>query len=526
MGAIVSSPPGASSTREVRVAVSSTGTRTSRWVSLHVHGTATAFAWVVPVKPSAFVDLTSDAWLESLEDATAPRIVPPDVSPPCGAGGAEVDGDLSHVVTTAPDSVATAADAATLGNTLAGWGITVTGDLAPLLDAAGADGDSFIALLYSSASPDVVTRTVRIVDTSSATIPLGLTSGSSTVAVTAYAFATGGVTLGTSPSLTLDPTLLLWQADGTSTYAPVSETLLTTNPGAWLVETTGHPELFAGEAVPGSGAAPALAPTYFSRAWTYGDASGAPSACSADADAVATSLSPVAIACPAGALARVGGASCVEGPVTSGEVDPGALRCGGIADDLALALSGISPASVWLTRTRSVVSAGAFGVDAALAPDTVGSEATGPVVTCSGYGQACGGGNSSGGAPPPTGGPSSSSGGAGASSGGGTTDPGGGSSVGSTVGNVVGAALDASSSTDDGCGGDSSDDSGDSCSGDGGGGDAASGDDCSGGSSPDCALGRPGGRHSPTSRILLLVVAFAAVARRRTRSEAVRLPGS
>ena len=71
------------------------------------------------MKPNAFVDLTSDAWLESLEDATAPRVVPPDVSPPCGAGGVEVDGELSHVVTTVPDSVATAADVAALGDTLA-----------------------------------------------------------------------------------------------------------------------------------------------------------------------------------------------------------------------------------------------------------------------------------------------------------------------------------------------------------------------------------------------------------------------
>jgi len=520
MGAIVSSPPGSSSTSEVRVAVSSTGARTSRWVSLHVHGTATAFAWVVPVKPSAFVDLSSDAWLESLEDATAPRVVPPDVSPPCGAGGVEVDGDLAHTTTTVPDSVATAADVATLGNTLAGWGLTVTGDLAPLLEAAGADGDSFVALLYSSAAPDVTTRTLRIVDASSASIPLALTSGSSTLAVTAYTFTTGGVTVGTGPLLTLDQALLLWQANGTSTYGPVSQTLLTTNPGSWLLETTGHAELFNGEVVPGSGAVPALTPTYFSRAWTYGDASGAPSACSAAALAVSTSPSTVAVACPAGALARVGDGTCEEAPVAE-QIAPDALRCGGIADDLAIALSGMSPDGTWLTRARSVVSPGAFGDDTALAPAEETST-TGPVVSCSGYGEACGG--SSGGAPNPTGG--TTSGGSGAPpSGGGTTDPGGGNGAGSAVSNVVGAALDASSSTDDGCGGDSSsDDSGDSCNGDSGGGDAG-GDDCSGDASPDCTLARPGGRHAPTSRILLLVVALAAVARRRGRG-AVRLPAS
>ena len=522
MGAIVSSPPGASSTREVRVAVSSTGTRTSRWVSLHVHGTATAFAWVVPVKPNAFVDLTSDAWLESLEAATAPRVVPPEVSPPCGAGGVEVDGELSHVVTTVPDSVATAADVAALGNTLAGWGITVTGDLAPLLEAAGADGDSFVAFLYSSGSADVVTRTVRIVDTSSATLPLALTSSPSTVAVTAFAFTTGSVTVGAAPALSLDPTLLLWRADGSSTYAPVRETLLTTNPGAWLVETAGHPELFDGEVVPGSQAVPALAPTYFSRAWTYGDAAGAPAGCAAAASDIAGSLSPVALACPAGALANVGGARCEE-PPGPGEVTPDALRCGGIADDLAIALSGMSPAGVWLTRARSVVSPGRFGADAVLAPAADAAASTGPVVTCSGYGETCGGGNSSsGGAPPPPGGTGSSSGGAGGSSGGGSTDdPGSSSGAASAAGDIAAAAIDAASSTDGGCGGSSSDGSGDSCSSDTSGGDVSSGDACSGSSgSSDCTLGRSRGRHAPTSRVLLLVVALAAVARRRGRKAA------
>jgi hypothetical protein len=520
MGAIVSSPAGAASTTDVRVAVSSTGARTSRWVSLHVHGNATAFAWVVPVKPSAFVDLTSDAWLESLEDATAPRVVPPDVTPACGTGGVEVDGTLSHVVTTVPDSVATATDTATLVSTLAGWGLAVPSDLAPLLDAAGADGDGFVALLYSTASPDVVTRTVRIVDTSPAMIPLALTSGSSGVTVTAYAFTTGSVSLGTAPALAVDPTMLLWQADDTSTYVPVRNTLLSTNPGAWLAETAGHPELFDGELVPGSSAIAALAPTYFSRAWTYGDASDAPSACSAAASAIATSLSPVGIACAAGSLARLGSASCAEAP-SEGDVPPDDLRCGGISDDLAIALSGMAPAGAWLTRAQSALSPGSFGADTSVSPDANASPATGPVVTCSGYDETCGQGSGSGGAP--SGGSTGSSGGA--ASGGGSSDPGSGGNVASTVGNVVGAALDATSSTDDGCGGDSSEDSGDSCSSDGGGGDSSGGEDCSGDSSPDCTLARPRGRHAPTSRILLLVVALAAVARRRGRS-AVRLPAS
>ena len=54
MGAIVSDPPGAAQATSVRVALAFAGSRTSRWVSLHVHvqdGPAAGLAWIVPVKP-------------------------------------------------------------------------------------------------------------------------------------------------------------------------------------------------------------------------------------------------------------------------------------------------------------------------------------------------------------------------------------------------------------------------------------------------------------------------------------------
>jgi hypothetical protein len=524
MGAIVTSPPGDSSITDVRVAVSSTGTRTSRWVSLRVHGSATAFAWILPVKSSAFVDLASDAWLEALEDATSPRVVPPDAAPTCGAGGVETDGDITHAVTTAPDAVATAADEPTLAATLAGWGLPVTADLAPMLDAAAADGDSFVALRYSDVPPDTVTRTVRIVDAFPASIPLALTAGASTVAVTAYAFTTGPAEVGTAPPLILSPALLVWGDDGTSTYAGVLDAVLTESPGAWLIETAGPGLLFQGEPVPAGGAVPALTPAYFSRAWTYGDASGSPDECTAAATALATRTGAMAVACPAGSLLRVGAPSCDES-VGEGEVSPDALRCGGISDDLAMALSGVAPAAAWLTRARSVLAPATPGANAALGsagPDAPPDAPVGPVVTCTRYDDPCGA-NEGGATPPPAAGSPGS--GTGSSSGARTDDPGGGSNIGSAVGTVASAALD-SDNSDQGCGGDSSDDSGDSCDGDTSG-DDAGGDGCSGSSAPtsdDCALaGRSGGsfthsRRGPASRLLVLLVAFAAVARRRQRS--------
>jgi hypothetical protein len=513
MGAIATSPPGASSITEVHIAVSSTGTRTSRWVSLHVHGSATAFAWIVPVKPDAFVDLASDAWLESLEDATAPRVVPPDVSPPCGEGGVEVEGDTVHTVTTRPDSVAIAADQPTLVAALSTWNLAMSSDLVPLVEAAGANGDSFVALLYTNPLAEVVTRTVRVVDTSAASVPLALTAGPSGVTVTAYAFGTGALALGSSPALTLDGSQLLWRSDGTSTYAGVLEALLTASPGRWALETAGNGVLFSGEVVPGGAEPiPAVAPTYFSRAWTYGDTSAAPSQCSGAVTEISTSLFPVALACPAGALAQVGEPSCEESPV-DGQISPDTLRCGGISDDLAIALSGLAPANAWLTRAQTVLAQGTFGADSPVSPSSDAStDAISPLMTCSGYGDTCEGNQGS----PPQPQPSGGSPGVGGSSGGGaSTDPGG-SNVGSAIGTVVGTAID--STSDEGCGGDSSSESGDSCDGDTSV-DDGGGDDCSGGpTSDDCSLGAAPHRRAPTSRLLLLGVAVAAIARRRPRT--------
>lgn len=523
MGAIVTSPAGASTTTEVRVAVSSTGTRTSRWASIRVHGDATTFAWVIPVKTDAFADLASDAWLESLAEATVPRVVPPDRSPPCGPGGVEVEGSLAHDVTTPPDAAVVAADDAALASTLSGWGLSLTSDLATLVAEAGTQGDAFLVLRYTNAPPDVVTRTVRIVDTSPATIALGLTQGSSPVDVTAYAFTRGGASVGAS-ALVLEPSLVLWLADGTSTYAAVRDTLLMSSPGGWLVETAGQGPIFGGET--GAVAVPALVPTYFALASGYGDAASTESSCTASADTVSTSSSSVALACPPGTLAKAAEASC-EGIVESGVIAPDTLRCGGIADDLALALSGLTPAGAWLTRARSVVAQATFGADAPVVPGAAVAP-EGPVVTCAGYDDTCGGANAGAGTPPGGGttGSTSSSGSGGAN--GGSSNPGGGGGVGSAVGSVAGAALDSSS---DGCGGNSSDDgSGDSCGGDTSGSDDSSGGgDCSGSSassSDDCRLAAQGSggsqskKRAPTSRALLALVALAALARRRTR-----LPG-
>jgi uncharacterized membrane protein YgcG len=531
MGAVLTSPPGASSPVSVRIAVAGASGRTARWGSVEVRGSATKFAWLLPARTGAFVDLASDAWLEALGAATAPRVVPPNVTPPCGIpGGDEVDGDFTHTVTAAPDAVAVAPDRASLDTVLAGWGLAVTSDVAPPLDAALASGSSVVALLYSTPSADVVTRTVRIVDDSPETIPLGLVAaGSSPLDVTAYAFVAGGAALTSATAVTMDPAAILWRNDGTSTYASARDALLASTPGSWLFETGGQQAIFDSATVPGGDIVPPLAITYFFRAASYADATDAPDTCAQSADSWQSSAATLAPACPAGALARVGQATCAE-TVGTGEIDPSVLRCGGTADDLALALSGLTPGSTWITRVRSALAPSSFGKDVPIVPSQ-SSAPYGPVVTASAYAETCpsssgsGGGSSSGGSSG-TGG----SGGSGSGSSGGPaqdpgtdpgSDPGGASDVAAAA-----AASDIASAASDGCSGSSSDGSGDSCSGNttssSDGTDSSSG--CSGSSSSSdsssssCDVSTR--RHNPTSRLGLLLVALAALVRRRARTSA------
>ena len=528
MGAVISSPPGASSTVSVRTAVAGASGRTARWASVEVRGTATEFVWILPARTGAFVDLASDAWLEALGAATAPRVVPPNVTPPCGiAGGDEVDGDFTHATTAAPEAVAVVADRASLDASLAGWGFAVTSDIAPALDAALASGDALVALRYSAPSADVVTRTVRIVDDSAESISLELVgAGTSPVTVTAYAFVPGSATLGSATAVEMDPASILWRSNGTSTYTSARDALLAANPGAWLFETGGHDALFDAAAVPGGDKVSALATTYFSRASSYADATDAPDSCTQGAATWKSSASTVSAACPPGALARVGHAACAE-VVGAGEIDPAFFRCGGIADDLAVALSGLAPGSTWITRVRGTLAPSSFGPDAPVAAGPA-LAAYGPVVTASGYAEPCvysagSGGTSS--TPVIYGG-----GGGGGSSSGSASDPGG--DPGAAVDNAA-VAADVATAVVDGCSGSSSSDPGstDSCSGNTTGSSDPSSTDSSsgscGGSSPTDGSSSSSGcdvstrRHNPTSRLGLFLVALAALARRRAR----RAPG-
>ncbi len=248
MGAIVSSPPDSVVPVALRVAVAASdqpGTPTAKWASVTVQGSASAFAWIVPARPGALLATSPDAWLEALESATAPRVVPPDATPPCDfPGGVDVEGSFTPTTTTAPGAVAVATDRSTLDATLASWGLSVTPQLSSAIDAVLASGSDLIAMLFTDPSGTVVTRTLRVVDDAPDAVPLSLlTSATNAVKVTAFTLRASNPVFSGQPDLLIDPAAVLWKDDGTSTYATVRDTLLDASPGRWLLETGGGPSL-------------------------------------------------------------------------------------------------------------------------------------------------------------------------------------------------------------------------------------------------------------------------------------------
>jgi hypothetical protein len=49
--------------------------RTILWDQIRFVGAASEFAWILPVKPGATVEVASDAWIDTLDAVTSPRIV-------------------------------------------------------------------------------------------------------------------------------------------------------------------------------------------------------------------------------------------------------------------------------------------------------------------------------------------------------------------------------------------------------------------------------------------------------------------
>src|SRR5689334_12687596 len=72
-----------------RMALSVSKTQTVLWDQIQYDGKPTDFAWVLPVKKGAYVEVSTDAWFEALDAATTVHVTSPplDCPPAPGASG-------------------------------------------------------------------------------------------------------------------------------------------------------------------------------------------------------------------------------------------------------------------------------------------------------------------------------------------------------------------------------------------------------------------------------------------------------
>ncbi len=356
---------------EQRIAVSVGPQRSTLWTSLRYEASGGILGIVVPAPVGASLDWSSDAWFEALEVATAPRVFPPaNESPFCpGKGGPssifETVGMIGHTASLQAQSVIVLDDAASVGTWASTAGLTVPTALQASLQAL--TGVRFVAILFVAPPGSGVTPTLRIVMPGTPpALPLALThAAGDDLLVTAFVLGEGRGGLIGGNEVTIPSSAIAWQADqGVSNYRTERLSTLGGDASRYVVECASHDALPTDVSIAsGTASIDGVTTTYFERAAAYGDGSFDAPPCIQKADGALASSATVAASCPRAALGVVGSTpSCME-TTPAGEVDPNNFRCGAGADDLAVALSGLVPASTWVTRQTLDIAAGSNGLD-------------------------------------------------------------------------------------------------------------------------------------------------------------------
>jgi Uncharacterized protein conserved in bacteria (DUF2330) len=359
-------PSGTALPLEQRVAVAVSPKQTTIWTNLRVDTAAGPVGLIVPVPPGAALDHSSDAWFEALDDTTAPRIFPQSGATPVCPGTSPDPNALGFHNTTfaTPLGAIEPTEATVLSDVAAvvAWANTHGFSISPATKTAleGLSGMRFFAERFVPNTSPFFSSTLRVVlPSTTPMLPLALTqAGMSNLRVTAWFLGAGRATLTGSTPLKLQMTDLQFFAQSqASNYVEIRDNaLLAAGPKASVTETASNTLLDENMPIAqGTSSIPALVAGYFQRTAAYFDGNADPADCIQSAGFAADSTQNVSHACPRADLGVVDGSpSCTEAPSGS-EVDPAKLRCGGRADDLALALSDLQPAGVWVTRMTMMV---------------------------------------------------------------------------------------------------------------------------------------------------------------------------
>lgn len=393
-----------------RMALSVSPKQTVLWDQIEYSGAPESFAWVLPVKPGAIIQVSSDAFFDTLDAATNTQIFQPQIScasggsgPHFGCGYAEdaagrafdegvgTGGDSGPAVTVVSRGSVGPYSTVTLSTDTPGalntWltdnGFALDPATQPVVDDYIAEGFDFIALKLLPGQNVQAMQPVRVVQPgANPTLPLRMVAigTGANVALTLFLISEGRWEAQNFGNVEVPTNLISWDfKDDSSNYTALREKVLADNNGATWATTFAFQGGLLGQldGLPGFGirtygaaGAPVLADTiasaYVRQALNNGQK--ATEECISQFANISQSGAMVSNPCPLDV--SFSDPSC--GTVGSGEIDARSLVCGLLdpepLDDIAVALNGLHPRDVWLTRIEANLPRAALGQDLIVQP--------------------------------------------------------------------------------------------------------------------------------------------------------------
>lgn len=408
-----------------RMAFAISPAQTVLWDQVEYSGSPAEFAWVLPVKPGARLELASDAWFNALDAATSTRVLAPTLNCApfngggdffegggddfsgigcCGAmsdasGGAMADGSGTgggvDGVPQPPPPV-TVVDRATVGpyevltlqanvpGVLVDWlkmnGFAAEASIQPVIDQYQQEGFNFIAMKLKPNQGVQSMKPVRVVSPgASPALPLRMVAAGTgaETAVTLFVIGEGRWQPENFPNVAIPAVNLTWDyASSSSDYASRRLEFLAQNEGrSWLASYAHVGGLLSqitnsqGTATTyqtNNGSANTIAE--FFAATAFDNLETTEANCGLKFAEYAKSMDMVVDLCTDPMM------PCAN--LMPGQIDSRAFECEPPVDqpdvpldDLAVAMLGQHPASVWLTRIEGNLSRKALETDLTLAPE-------------------------------------------------------------------------------------------------------------------------------------------------------------
>lgn len=363
-----------------RMALAVSTQQTVLWDQIRYSGDPREFAWVLPVRDGATIDVAKDEWFSALDTLTQTVVYPPGRStmPTClggcsassegyaddrgGAGQSpETVSVLGEKVVGPYESVTLRAiDPDALVSWLGAHGYAIPESVRPVVDAYQREGFDFIAIRLRPGCGVRSMKPVRVTTPGAdPTLPLRMVAAGAgaSVGLTLYVVSEGRWRPQNFPEARVDDAKIVWDvAQGRSNYAELSRAAMASGGGrAWLAESAD-----------GVGGLTGLYYSYCSRPPSGGTTGGAPpkDPCPrADAGADAETDADAGTDADADAETDANATDANAGDAAPDPRGP----CAGF-DDLDVAMRGLHPGDIWITKLRAELPRSALSEDLRLEP--------------------------------------------------------------------------------------------------------------------------------------------------------------